>query len=96
MKIKQLINDRVLVKREPHAEMTESGLHIPDGFRERVQDGIVIAVGPGKMSTKGERIPMEVKIGDKVLVSKGAVTEFKIDGVKHLDMRESDIFGVVE
>jgi chaperonin GroES len=96
LKVKRLINDRVLVKRKPHAEMTESGLHIPDGFRERVQDGIVIAIGPGKMSTKGERIPMEVKVGDKVLVSIRAIREIKVNGEMYLDMRDKDIFGVIE
>lgn len=96
MKLKQLINDRVLVKRNPHNMMTKSGLHLTDGHRQREQEGTVFMVGPGRKDTDGNRIPMGVKEGDKVLVSIRAIREIKINGEKYLDMRDEDIFGVIE
>lgn len=96
MKIKQLINDRVLVKRKEHDMMTESGLHLTGGHRQREQEGTVFKTGPGRKDTNGNRIPMGVKEGDKVLVSIRAIREIKIDGETYLDMRDKDIFGVIE
>ena len=94
MKIKPL-NDRILVKREESEKKTKGGLIIPDTAKEKPQEGKVVAVGPGKMGDDGKRIPLDVKAGDKVLFSKYAGTEIKIDDVEHTFMREDDILGII-
>lgn len=93
MKLRPLA-DRVIVKAIPTEEKTKSGIIMPDTAKEKPQEGEVIAVGPGKME-KGERIPMEVKVGDRVIYSKYAGTEVKYDGEEYLILRESDIQAVV-
>ncbi|MBW1990398.1 MAG: co-chaperone GroES [Deltaproteobacteria bacterium] len=93
MKIKPL-HDRVIVKRLETEEKSAGGIIIPDTAKEKPQKGEVIAVGPGKLNDDGSRTPLEVKAGDKVLFSKFAGTEIKIDGEEHLFMRESDILAV--
>lgn len=95
MKLRPL-NDRVVVLRIEEEEKTAGGIIIPDTAKEKPQQGKVIAVGPGKLNEKGERIPMDVKENDKVLFSKYAGTEVKINGVEHLIMREDDILAIVE
>lgn len=95
MKIKPL-DDRVLVLRIDEEEKTSGGIIIPDTAKEKPQEGKVVAVGPGKLNEKGERIPLEVKKNDRILFGKYAGTEIKIDGVEHLIMREDDILGIVE
>lgn len=95
MKVKPL-NDRVLVTRIQEEEKTVGGIIIPDTAKEKPQEGKVIAVGPGKVNETGERAPMAVKANDRVLFSKYAGTEIKIDGVEHLIMREDDILGIIE
>ena len=96
MKLKPL-GDRVIVKaREDEDSRTASGLVIPDTAKEKPQTGDVIAVGPGAISDSGDRIPMDVKEGDRVLFAKYAGTEVKLDGTKMLIMKESDILGIVE
>lgn len=95
MKIRPL-NDRVVVLRIEGEEKTPGGLIIPDTAKEKPQEGRVIAVGVGKLNDKAERIPMEVKENDRVLFSKYAGNEIKIDGVEHLIMREDDILAIVE
>jgi len=95
MKIRPL-NDRVLVLRIDEEDKTAGGIIIPDTAKEKPQEGKVIAAGIGKLNEKGERIPLEVKHGDRVLFSKYAGNEVKIDGVEHLIMREEDILGIVE
>jgi chaperonin GroES len=95
MKIKPL-NDRVLVLRINEEEKTSGGIIIPDTAKEKPQEGKVIAVGPGKVDDKGDRIPMEVKAGNRILFGKYAGNEIKIDGVEHLIMREDDILGIIE
>ncbi|VBB46249.1 Cpn10 chaperonin GroES, small subunit of GroESL [uncultured Desulfatiglans sp.] len=95
MKIRPL-NDRVVVLRIEEEEKTPGGLIIPDTAKEKPQEGRVIAVGVGKLNDKAERIPMEVKENDRVLFSKYAGNEIKIDGVEHLIMREDDILAIVE
>ncbi len=94
MKIKPL-NDRILVKREEGEKKTKGGLIIPDTAKEKPQKGTVVAVGPGKMGEDGKRISMDVKAGDKILFSKYAGTEIKIDDVEHSFMREDDILGII-
>jgi len=95
MKIKPL-DDRVLVLRIEEEEKTSGGIIIPDTAKEKPQEGKVVAVGPGKVNNKGERVPLSVKEGDRILFSKYAGTEIKIDGVEHLIMREDDILAIVE
>ncbi len=95
MKIRPL-NDRILVKRLEGEEKTKGGIIIPDTAKEKPAEGMVVAVGHGKLNDKGERIAPEIKAGDRVLFSKYGGTEVKIDGEEHLIMREDDILGVVE
>ena len=95
MKVRPL-NDRILIKRLEEEEMTKGGIIIPDSAKEKPAEGEVIAVGKGKINDKGDRIKMDVKVGDRVLFSKYGGTDVKLDGVDHLIMREDDILAVVE
>ena len=95
MKIRPL-QDRLILKRVEEEEKTAGGIIIPDSAKEKPQEGEVTAVGPGKVADDGKKIPMDVKAGDRVLFSKYAGTEIKIDGEEHLIMREDDILGVIE
>ncbi len=94
MKIKPL-NDRVLVLRVEEEQKTAGGIIIPDTAKEKPQEGKVVAVGPGKRNGDGKRTPLQVKPGDRVLFSKYAGSDIKIDGVEHVFMREDDILGVL-
>jgi len=89
-KIKPL-GDRVVIKPTPKEEVSKGGIVIPDTAKEKPQEGKIIAVGPGKLSEDGKRIAMEVKVGDKVIYSKYAGTEIKVDGEELIIVRESDI-----
>jgi chaperonin GroES len=95
MKVKPL-NDRVLVQRIEEMTVTKGGIYIPDTAKEKPIEGRVVAVGPGKMSDTGNRMPLHVKEGDRVLFSKYAGSEIKIEGEEYLMMREDDILGIVE
>jgi chaperonin GroES len=95
MKIRPL-GDRILVLREEEESKTPGGIIIPDSAKEKPHYGKIVAVGPGKMSEDGKRTAMDVKVDDRILFSKYAGTEIKIDGVEHLFMREDDILGVLE
>ncbi|GFP26600.1 chaperonin GroES [Candidatus Hakubella thermalkaliphila] len=90
----QPLADRVVVKPSESEEVTKSGIVLPDTAKEKPQEGEVIAVGPGKYE-EGKRIPLEVKVGDKVIYSKYGGTEVKVEGVEHLILRESDILAIV-
>jgi chaperonin GroES len=94
MKIRPL-NDRLLVKRLAEEAKTAGGIIIPDSAKEKSAEGEVIAVGPGKLNDKGERVALQVPAGDRVLFSKYGGTEVKIDGDDFLIMREDDILGIV-
>jgi chaperonin GroES len=94
MKIKPL-HDRVIVKRVAEEEKTKGGIIIPDSAKEAPAEGKVIAVGPGKRED-GKLTPLDVKTGDRILFSKYAGTEVKIEGEEHLIMREEDILGIIE
>ena len=87
------VGDRVVIQplEEEEARISSGGIYIPDTAKERPQEGTIIAVGPGRTSDEGKRIPLEVKIGDKVVYSKYSGTEFKEDGTEYLIVRESDI-----
>jgi len=95
MKIRPL-HDQVLVIRQESEQKTAGGIIIPDTAKEKPIEGKLVAVGPGKMGKDGQRIPMEIKEGDRVLFGRYAGTEIKIDGVEHLMMRADDILGVLE
>ena len=95
MKIRPL-QDRVVVKRLSEEEKTKGGIIIPDSAKEKPSEGKVVAVGHGRVSESGEKIPLEVKSGDKVLFGKYTGTEIKIDGEEHLILREDDILAVVD
>jgi chaperonin GroES len=95
MKIRPL-QDRVIVRRLEEEEKTEGGIIIPDTAKEKPMEGKVVAVGKGKVLEDGKMAPLEVKAGDRVLFSKYAGTEVKLDGEEHLIMREEDILGIVE
>ncbi len=94
MKIKPLA-DRVVVKPLEAAEKTKGGLYVPDTAKERPQQGEVMAIGPGRVTDEGTKIPIEVKIGDRILYGKYSGTEVTYDGVEYLIMRESDIFAII-
>ena len=95
MKIRPL-QDRVIVKRIAEEEKTKGGIIIPDTAKEKPQEGKVVAVGKGKANDDGKVIPLDVKVGDKILFGKYSGSEIKINGEEHLIMREEDILGVVE
>ena len=94
MKIKPL-SDRVVIKPSPAEEKTKGGIILPDTAKEKPVIGEVVAVGPGRKAEDGKLVPMELKVGDKVLYGKYSGTEVTIDGQEYLIMRESDIFAVV-
>lgn len=89
------LGDRVLVRPKAREETTKSGIVLPDTAKEKPQEGSVVAVGTGRLLESGERVPMEVKVGDTVLYSKYAGTEVKLDGDDHLILRESDILAIL-
>jgi chaperonin GroES len=95
MKIRPL-NDRVLVIREEEEQKTAGGIIIPDTAKEKPQRGKVVSAGPGKVGEDGKRTPLEVKSGDRILFSKYAGTEIKIDGIEHVFMKEDDILSIIE
>jgi chaperonin GroES len=90
------LHDRVVVRRIEEDERSKGGIIIPDTAKEKPQEGVIIAVGAGKLSDKGDRQPLEVKEGDRVLFAKYGGTEFKLDGEDLLVLRESDILAILE
>lgn len=95
MKIRPL-HDRVLVKRMKEEEKTKGGLYIPESAKEAPAEGKIIAVGAGKKDDNGKLIPLDVKVGDKVLFSKYGGNDIKLDGEEYIIMREEDILGIIE
>jgi chaperonin GroES len=95
MKLRPL-QDRILVKRIEEESKTAGGIFIPDTAKEKPQKGEIVAVGKGKKTEEGKIIPLDVKVGDKVLFGKYSGTEIKVEGQEYLIMREDDILGVME
>ena len=95
LKLKPL-GGRVIVEPIEQEEMTSGGIILPETAKEKPQEGKILAAGPGDRDEDGERIPMEVQIGDKVLYAKYSGTEVKMDGKKLLILRESDILAVID
>ncbi len=91
------LGDRVVVQPIEKEEKTPSGIFLPDTAKDKPQQGKVVAVGPGRWNDKtGERVPLDVKVGDTVIFAKYAGTEVKLDDAKYLIMSESDVLAVVE
>ena len=88
--------DRILVKRIEDSEQVRGGIIIPDSAKEKPQQGEIVAAGKGKRLENGTLIPLDLKVGEKVLFAKYSGSEVKIDGVEYLILKEEDILGVVE
>ena len=89
------LEDKIIVKQAEAQTQTASGLYIPDNAKEKPQQGEVLAVGPGRRDDKGERIPMDVKVGDKVLYSKYGGTEVHYEGEDYLIVGARDILAIL-
>src|ERR1700732_1329267 len=89
------LHDRVVIERVDAEAKTAGGLILPDTAQEKPQEGRVIAVGPGGRDENGKLIPIELKVGDRILFGKWSGTEVKIDGIDYLIMKESDVMGVL-
>jgi len=89
------LGDRVVLRPREKEEMTKSGILLPDTAREKPQEGDVIAVGPGRVLDNGNRVDMELKVGQIVLYAKYAGTEFKLDDEEYLIVREPDVLAVI-
>ena len=90
------LHDRVVVRRLEADEKTAGGIIIPDTAKEKPMEGEVIAVGPGARDEAGKLVPLDVKVGDRILFGKWSGTEIKLDGEELLIMKESDVMGVLE
>ena len=90
------LHDRVVVRRVENDEKTSGGLIIPDSAQEKPAEGEVVSVGNGAIDEKGNRMPMDVKAGDRILFGKWSGTEVTVEGETLLIMKESDILGIVE
>ena len=89
------LGDRVVIRPAAREEATRSGIVLPDTSKEKPQRGEVLAVGPGRVSDEGKKIPMEVKVGDTVLFAKYAGTEFKLEDDELLILSEKDVLAIV-
>jgi chaperonin GroES len=94
LKLKPL-GGRVIIEPIEQEEMTAGGIILPETAKEKPQEGHVLGVGPGDRDDKGVRVPMDVKVGDKVLFAKYSGTEIKLEGKKLIILRESDLLAVV-
>lgn len=88
------IGDRVVVKPEPEEIKTKSGIVLPDSAKEKPSEGTVVAVGSGRVLDNGQKVPLEVKIGDKIIYSKYGGTEVKIDNEEYIILSERDILAI--
>jgi len=95
MKIRPL-QDRVIVKRSEEEGKTKGGIIIPDTAKEKPQEGEVLAIGPGRIDDNGNRVPLDVAVGDKVIYSKYGGTEVKYDGEEYLVLSARDVLAVIE
>jgi chaperonin GroES len=91
----QPLADRILVRRLEEEETKRGGIIIPDTAKEKPMEGEVVAVGPGRVTDDGKRIPLEVRKGDRILIGKYSGTEVKIEGDEYVIVREDDILAVV-
>jgi chaperonin GroES len=89
------LHDRILVKRLAEGDEKHGSIIIPDSAKEKPQEGKVIAVGTGKVTEAGRKIPLDVKAGDRILFGKYSGSEVKLDGQEYLTMREEDVLGIL-
>lgn len=89
------LHDRILVRRMPEEEKTTGGIIIPDTAKEKPQRGEIVATGKGRVMEDGKTLPLEVKVGDRILFGKYSGTELKLNGAEFLMMREEDVLGVI-
>ncbi len=89
------LGERVVIKPLPGEEVTKGGIVLPETAKEKPQEGEVVAVGPGRLLDNGTRVSIDLQVGDKILFSKYAGNEIKLDDVEYLIMRETDILGVI-
>jgi chaperonin GroES len=89
------LHDRVVIKRLDATESKQGSIIIPDSAKEKPQQGEVVSVGSGKLDEKGERVPMDVKAGDRILFGKYSGSEIKVDGKEYVIFREDEILGVI-
>ncbi len=90
------LSDRILVERVEEDEKTKGGIIIPDTAKEKPAEGKIVATGNGRMGEDGKLLPMDVKVGDRILFSKYGGTDVKIDGNDYLILRQDDVLGVIE
>jgi chaperonin GroES len=92
----QPLHDNILVKRLEEKETKKGGIIIPDTAKEKPQEGEVVAVGPGKLTEDGKRLPMDVKVGNRILFSKYSWNEVRLDDEEYLIMKESEVLGILK
>jgi chaperonin GroES len=90
------LSDRILVERVEEDAKTKGGIIIPDTAKEKPAEGKIVASGNGRMGEDGKLLPMDVKVGDRVLFSKYGGTDVKIDGIDYLILRQDDVLGIIE
>ena len=90
------LGDRLIVKAVPAEEMTAGGIVLPDSAKEKPQEGDVIAIGPGAQLPSGKKVPMDVKIGDRVVYGKYAGTEVKVGAEEYVILRQDDVLAILE
>jgi chaperonin GroES len=90
------LGDRVVIMPTPKEEQTKSGIFLPDTAKEKPQEGKIVAVGSGRLNDKGDRVPLELQEGQRVLYAKYAGTEFKIEGEEYLILSEKDVLAIIE
>ncbi|RLC02217.1 MAG: co-chaperone GroES [Deltaproteobacteria bacterium] len=90
------LSDRILVERVDEDEKTKGGIIIPDTAKEKPAEGKIVASGNGRIGEDGKLLPMDVKVGDRILFSKYGGTDVKIDGIDYLILRQDDVLGVIE
>lgn len=90
------LGDRIIAKATSAEEMTKGGILLPDTAKEKPQEGEVIAVGPGKLLDSGKLVPMDVKVGDKILFAKYGGTEVKVAGEEYIILRQDDVLAIID
>lgn len=90
------LGDRIIAKATSAEEVTKGGIVLPDTAKEKPQEGEVIAVGPGKLLDSGKLVPMDVKVGDKIIFAKYGGTEIKIDGEEYIILRQDDVLAILD
>lgn len=90
------LHDRLLVQRNDSASQTAGGLYLPETAKEKPVEGTVLAVGDGRLTEEGKTLPLQVKVGDRIIFGKYSGTEIKLDGNERLILREDDVLGILD